>query len=45
MGRKQVSARLLGELPAVMVAYDLLELDGRDLRDLPQRSGACCWSN
>ncbi|WP_432383712.1 ATP-dependent DNA ligase [Duganella sp. P38] len=36
MGRKQVSARLLGELPAVMVAYDLLELDGRDLRDLAQ---------
>jgi DNA ligase-1 len=36
MGRKQVSARLLGELPAVLVAYDLLELDGRDLRDLPQ---------
>lgn len=36
MGRKQVSARLLGELPAVMVAYDLLELDGRDLRELPQ---------
>jgi len=36
MGRKQVSARLLGELPAVMVAYDLLEQDGRDLRALPQ---------
>jgi DNA ligase-1 len=36
MGRKQVSARLLGELPAVLVAYDLLELNGRDLRDLPQ---------
>ncbi|MRW89383.1 ATP-dependent DNA ligase [Duganella sp. FT80W] len=36
MGRKQVSARLLAELPAVLVAYDLLELDGRDLRDLPQ---------
>lgn len=36
MGRKQVSARLLGELPAVMVAYDLLELDGQDLRHLPQ---------
>jgi DNA ligase-1 len=36
MGRKQVSARLLGELPAVLVAYDLLELDGRDLRELPQ---------
>ncbi|MYM25098.1 ATP-dependent DNA ligase [Duganella sp. FT135W] len=36
MGRKQVSARLLGELPAVLVAYDLLELDGRDLRSTPQ---------
>jgi DNA ligase-1 len=36
MGRKQVSARLLGELPAVLVAYDLLELDGRDLRETPQ---------
>lgn len=36
MGRKQVSARLLGELPAVMVAYDLLEYEGRDLRTLPQ---------
>jgi DNA ligase-1 len=36
MGRKQVSARLLGELPAVMVVYDLLELDGRDLREVPQ---------
>ncbi|TFW20215.1 ATP-dependent DNA ligase [Duganella callida] len=36
MGRKTVSARLLGELPAVLVAYDLLELDGRDLRDVPQ---------
>ncbi|MQA41617.1 ATP-dependent DNA ligase [Rugamonas aquatica] len=36
MGRKQVSARLLGELPAVMLAYDLLEYEGRDLRPLPQ---------
>ena len=36
MGRKQVSARLLGELPAVLVAYDLLEYEGRDLRTLPQ---------
>jgi DNA ligase-1 len=36
IGRKTVSARLLGELPAVLVAYDLLEMDGRDLRDLPQ---------
>ena len=36
MGRKQVSARLLGELPAVLLAYDLLEYEGRDLRQLPQ---------
>jgi DNA ligase-1 len=26
-----------GELPAVLVAYDLLELDGADLRGMPQR--------
>ncbi|MGV7209194.1 ATP-dependent DNA ligase [Oxalobacteraceae bacterium A2-2] len=36
MGRKTVSARLLGEFPVVLVAYDLLELDGRDLRGEPQ---------
>ena len=35
--RKTVSAKLQGELPAVLVAYDLLELDGADLRGLPQR--------
>jgi DNA ligase-1 len=36
IGRKTLSARLLAELPAVLVAYDLLELDGVDLRALPQ---------
>ena len=36
IGRKLLSARLLAELPAVLVAYDLLELDGVDLRQLPQ---------
>jgi DNA ligase-1 len=36
IGRKTVSARLLGELPVVLVAYDLLEYEGRDLRALPQ---------
>src|SRR5205085_2560698 len=30
------SNKLLAELPAVLVAYDLLELDGVDLRALPQ---------
>jgi DNA ligase-1 len=29
-------AKLLAELPAVLLAYDLLELDGVDLRALPQ---------
>jgi DNA ligase-1 len=36
IGRKTVSAKLLAELPAVLVAYDLLERDGVDLRALPQ---------
>ena len=36
IGRKTLSAKLLAELPAVLVCYDLLELDGVDLRALPQ---------
>ena len=36
IGRKTLSARLLAELPAVLVAYDLLEEGGVDLRGLPQ---------
>jgi DNA ligase-1 len=36
IGRKTLSAKLLAELPAVLLAYDLLELDGVDLRALPQ---------
>ena len=36
IGRKSVSAKLQAELPAVLVAYDLLEHDGLDLRSLPQ---------
>jgi DNA ligase-1 len=36
IGRKTLSARMLAELPAALVAYDLLELDGVDLRTLPQ---------
>ena len=37
IGRKTLSAKLLAELPAVLVAYDLLEEAGVDLRTLPQR--------
>ncbi|MBP0597236.1 ATP-dependent DNA ligase [Herbaspirillum sp. LeCh32-8] len=37
IGRKTLSARLLAELPAALIAYDLLEQDGHDLRGLPQQ--------
>jgi DNA ligase-1 len=37
IGRKNLSARLLADLPAVLVSYDLLEREGVDLRELPQR--------
>ncbi|NHZ40769.1 ATP-dependent DNA ligase [Massilia aquatica] len=36
IGRKTLSSKLLSELPAVLVAYDLLEQDGVDLRAVPQ---------
>jgi DNA ligase-1 len=36
IGRKTLGSKLLAELPAVLMAYDLLELDGVDLRALPQ---------
>ena len=36
IGRKTVSAKLMAELPAVLVAYDLLEEAGFDLREAPQ---------
>ncbi|RAM66924.1 ATP-dependent DNA ligase [Herbaspirillum rubrisubalbicans] len=36
IGRKHLSARLLAELPAGLIAYDLLEQHGHDLRGLPQ---------
>ncbi|HEX3632874.1 MAG TPA: ATP-dependent DNA ligase, partial [Casimicrobiaceae bacterium] len=36
IGRKSLSAKILGEAPAALLAYDLLEQDGTDLRTLPQ---------
>lgn len=33
LGRKQVTARVLTEHPAIFMAYDLLELQGQDCRD------------
>jgi len=36
IGRKSLSAKILAEAPAALLAYDLLEEDGVDLRALPQ---------
>ena len=36
IGRKTLGKKLLDTLPAVFIAYDILEHDGRDLRELPQ---------
>ncbi len=33
LGRKQVSKRLLDEIPVVLMAFDLLECDGQDIRN------------
>lgn len=35
IGRKQVGRKLLAEVPCVLMAYDLLEQRGRDLRGTP----------
>jgi DNA ligase-1 len=36
IGRKTLTAKMLGELPAVLVAYDVLEAGGLDIRTSPQ---------
>jgi DNA ligase-1 len=35
IGRKTLSAKILTEAPVVLLAFDLVEQEGRDLRDLP----------
>ena len=35
IGRKSVPKKLLAEVPVVLMAYDLLEQDGRDIREKP----------
>lgn len=37
IGRQKLSAKILAEAPAAFMAYDLLELGGTDLRELPLR--------
>ena len=36
IGRKTLGAKLLREMPVVLLAYDVLEWEGRDVRVLPQ---------
>ncbi|MDB4914471.1 MAG: ATP-dependent ligase [Gemmatimonadetes bacterium] len=35
IGRKKLGPRILAEVPIVLIAYDLLELEGRDMRAAP----------
>lgn len=35
IGRKDLTKKILNEVPAVLLAYDLLELDGNDIREHP----------
>lgn len=35
LGRKKVGKTILNESPVILIAYDLLELDGKDLRQTP----------
>jgi DNA ligase-1 len=37
LGRKVLTPKILKELPVALIAYDLLELDGLDIRQRPQR--------
>jgi DNA ligase-1 len=37
LGRKVVSEKTMRELPVAFIAYDLLEVDGHDIRNQPQR--------
>ena len=36
IGRKTLSAKMQAELPAVLIAYDVLEYEGQDIRTMPQ---------
>jgi len=35
IGRKKLTPKILADAPVVMICYDLLELDGRDIRNEP----------
>ena len=35
IGRKKLGPKILAEVPIALIAYDLLELEGRDMREVP----------
>ncbi len=35
IGRKTVSKKMLADIPVILMSYDLLELNGKDIRELP----------
>jgi DNA ligase-1 len=37
IGRKNLSSKILGEIPVILQAYDILETEGRDVRSFPFR--------
>jgi len=37
IGRKNVSQKILNDAPVILMAYDLLEFDGKDIRETPLR--------
>jgi DNA ligase-1 len=45
IGRKTISAKMLAELPAVLVAYDVLEHESIDIRATPQSSRRAILEN
>jgi DNA ligase-1 len=45
IGRKTVSSKMLNDLPAVLVAYDLLEHEGADIRSTPQAARRALLEN
>jgi DNA ligase 1 len=45
LGRKNLSARILQELPVAFIAYDVLEHDGQDIRHRPQSARRALLEN
>jgi DNA ligase-1 len=45
LGRKNLGAKILRELPVALIAYDLLELGGQDLRSRPQSARRALLEN